>query len=277
MLKSKLVLSLWLMMVAIVISGTASAAPNVANGKTIFTEGKGDAQPCQTCHGENAQGNDAMGAPRLANIGYGYIVKQLTDFSQDKRTPGGLGAVMNGFAKALSDQDRRDVAAYVNSLNTTPEISDLKDLKDSGQEIGDAEFKGMELVNSGRLDPANIVNGRPDPTKTGQNNIPACSSCHQYNGAGVDPIFPKIGQQKYVYLVNQLHNWRANASDIENGAIARENDPELNGVGEMRTVAKKLSDEDILNVATYLSHAPPTKESGDTVPDNRMLLESVSK
>ncbi len=274
---SKFILSS-LLMAAFFMSGVASAVPNIANGKTIFTEGKGDdVQPCQTCHGENAQGNDDMGAPRLANIGFGYIVKQLTDFSQDKRTPSGLGAVMNGFAKGLSDQDRRDVAAYVNSLKTTPEISDLKALKESGQAIGEEEYKGMELVMSGRLDPENMVDGRPDPTKTGQNDIPACSSCHQYNGAGVDPVFPKIGEQRYVYLVNQLHNWRANDSDIENGAIARKNDPELNNVGIMRAVAKKLSDEDILNVAAYLSHASPTRGGGDTVPDNKTLLEAVSK
>jgi cytochrome c553 len=278
MRKSKFMLSSWFMAVAIIISGSASAGPNIANGKTIFTQGKGDAvQPCQTCHGENAQGNDDMGTPRLANIGYGYIVKQLTDFSQDKRTPSGLGAVMNGFAKGLSAQDRSDVAAYVNSLKTTPEISDLKALKESGHQIGADDYKGMELVTNGRLDPANMVDGRPDPTKTGQNDIPACSSCHQYNGAGVDPIFPKIGEQKFVYLVNQLHNWRANDSDIQNGAYARTNDPEINKVGAMRAVAKKLSDEDILNVATYLSHAPPSKDEGDTVPDNKSLLEAVTK
>ncbi len=261
MRKSKFILSSWFVVAAFIISGTASAGPNAANGKTIFTQGKGDAQPCQTCHGENAQGNDAMGAPRLANIGYGYVVKQLTDFSQDKRTPSGLGAVMPGFAKALSDQDRTDVAAYVNSLKTTPEISDLKALKDGGQQIGDA-YKGMELVQNGRLDPTGMGN-----------NTPACSSCHGYNGLGVDPIFPKIGEQKYVYIVNQLHNWRANDSDVKNGAIARKNDP----AGMMRAVAKNLSDEDIFNLAAFLSSAPPTRGVGDTAPDNKMLLESVTK
>jgi cytochrome c553 len=254
MCKSKIILSSWFMVVAFIISGTASAGPNVTNGKTIFTQGKGDAQPCQTCHGENAQGNDAMGAPRLANVGYGYVVKQLTDFSQDRRTPAGLGAVMNGFAKALSDQDRQDVAAYVNSLKTDPDLSDLKALKDAGQQIGEA-YKGMEIVQHGN------------------NGITSCSSCHGYNGLGVDPIFPKIGQQKYVYIVNQLHNWRANDSDVQNGAIARKNDP----AGMMRAVASKLSNEDILNVAAFLSSAPPTRGAGDTAPDNKMLLKSISK
>jgi len=261
MRKSKFILSSWLSVVAAVfVSGMASAeaaagAPNAANGQKIFTEGKGEAQPCQTCHGDKALGNDAMGAPRLANIGYGYVVKQLTNLAEDKRTPTGVGAVMPGFAKALSEQDRRDVSAYVNSLNATPELSDLKELKAGGQQVGEA-YKGAEIAQHGIT-----------------NKIPACSSCHEYNGRGVDPVFPRIGQQKYVYLTNQLHNWRANAADVAGGVVARTNDP----AGMMRAVAKKLTDEDINNVAAYLSQASPTKGVGDTSPDNATLMHAVSK
>jgi len=260
MRKTKFMLSSWLTVVAtVLVSGMATAeaaggAPNAANGQTIFTQGKGDAQPCQTCHGDKAQGNDAMGAPRLANIGYGYVVKQLTNFSQDKRTPAGVGAVMPGFAKALSEQDRRDVAAYVNSLSTVPELSDLKEIKAGGQVVGEA-YKGAEIAQHGT------------------SKVPACSSCHEYNGRGADPIFPRIGQQKYVYLTNQLHNWRANPADVAAGTVARTNDP----AGMMRAVAKNLSDEDIVNVAAYMSQAAPTKGVGDGIPDNSTLLHAVSK
>jgi cytochrome c553 len=256
---SKFKLSSWLTVVAtVLVSGmaTAQAAPNAANGQTIFTQGKGDAQPCQTCHGDKAQGNDAMGAPRLANIGYGYIVKQLTNFAQDKRTPAGVGAVMPGFAKALSEQDRRDVSAYVNSLNNPPELSNLQELKAGGQAVGEP-YKGAEIAQHGT------------------SKVSACSSCHEFNGRGADPVFPKIGQQKYVYLVNQLHNWRANAADVAAGTVARTNDPEVGKVGIMRAVAKNLTDEDILNVAAYLSAASPTKGAGDTAPDNKTLMEKV--
>ena len=104
--KSKFKLSSWLTVAATVLLsgmaiGQAAAAPNAANGQTIFTQGKGDAQACVTCHGDKALGNDAMGAPRLANLGYGYIVKQLTDLAADKRTPGGVGAVMPGVCKGI--------------------------------------------------------------------------------------------------------------------------------------------------------------------------------
>lgn len=256
MRKSKF-MSSWLTVVATVfVSGMATAQAagvNVSNGQSIFTNGKGDAAACSSCHGDNAQGNDAMGAPRLANIGYGYVVKQLSDFANDKRMPGGVGAVMPGFAKALSEQDRRDVAAYVNSLKTEPELSDMKALAEEGQAIGDKARGGAIAVH-------------------GTSKVSACSSCHGFNGRGVDPVFPKIGQQKYVYLVNQLHNWRANQSDIDAGVMARTNDP----AGMMRAIARNLSDQDILDVATFMSSAPTTRGAGDEVVDNKTLLEKVS-
>ena len=100
MRKSTSMLSSWLTIIAatVLVSGTAVSAEvgkvsaNPANGKVIFTQGKGDVPACLSCHGENALGNDAMGAPRLANIGYVYIVKQLTNFAADKRVPSGLFA-----------------------------------------------------------------------------------------------------------------------------------------------------------------------------------------
>ena len=192
-----------------------------------------------------------MGTPRLANQGQAYIVKQLTDFASGKRIPTGLGAAMNGFAKALSNQDRRDVAAYLSSIQAKPELSDLKALAASGTKTGKA-YEGKILVRYG-------VMASDHPAGA----VPACQSCHQYNGRGAFPMFPMIGQQKYTYLIKQLHNWRANAQDIANGAYARTNDPD----GMMRAVAKNLTDDDIINVATYLATAPATSKGAPQLPE----------
>lgn len=256
MRKSTSMLLSWLLGAAAIVVATASFADeggNAAAGKTIFTQGKGAAAPCMSCHGDNGQGNDGMGTPRLANQGQAYIIKQLADFASDKRIPTGLGAAMNGFAKALSEQDRRDVAAYVSSIAAKPELSDMKALKDGGQKVGEA-YKGEVLVSYG-------VMAKDHPAGA----VPACMSCHQYNGRGAFPVFPMIGQQKYVYLVNQLHNWRANAQDIAGGAYARTNDP----AGMMRAVAKNLTDDDIVNVATFLATAAPTSMGAPQVPDQK--------
>jgi cytochrome c553 len=226
---------------AMLVTGTVHASEegamngNPENGKKIFTEGKGAAVACMTCHGATGWGTEAMGAPRLANLGFPYIVKQLTDLAEGRRTPSGAGAVMPLFAQQLTEQDRRDVAAYVNTFSGPPELSDLKGLKDGGTAVGE-RYLGQVIVKYG-------VAGK----------VSACQSCHGYNGRGAAPMFPVIGQQKYTYLVNQLHNWRD---------ASRANDP----YGMMRAIAKNLTDDDINNVAAYLATAPMTTQGNSRVP-----------
>jgi len=218
---------------------------NVTNGKNIFENGKPDAgiPACATCHGDKAMGNDDMGSPRLANVGYVYIVKQLTNYAEDKRKDLTMDQ-MNGIAKGLSVQDRRDLAAYENSFPRDAELSDLKALKDGGAKIGEA-YKGQILVRYG-------VEGK----------VSACQSCHGFNGRGSDPVYPKIGQQKYVYLVNQLTHWRDGS---------RANDP----MSQMQKIARNLSDEDIQNAAAFLSQAPESTVGGGYELDNKTVLKNV--
>ena len=259
---SKLAMVCWGAVVILAFSGSSFAddAPvtaNITNGKNIFKNGKPAAgvPACSTCHGENAMGNDDMGTPRLVNIGYVYVVKQLTDFAENRRTPQGLGAVMNGFAKALSEQDKRDLSAYVNSLPkpNTSELSDLAALKAGGSTVGEA-YKGKILVRYG-------------------GKFSACQSCHGFDGRGADPIYPKIGQQKFVYIFNQLHDWRDGANDPKKDpANGRVNDP----LGQMRAIAKNLTDDDINNAATYLSHAEDSTSGDGMQIDNQMVMKNVT-
>lgn len=236
MRKSTFMLSSCILLAGYVLTaGTAQAAvPNIAGGQTIFTEGKGDAAACQGCHGEKGLGNDAMGAPRLANIGQGYIVKQLGDFAEDRRIPEGAGAAMNGFAKSLNDQDRLDVAGFLDTLEYEEELSDLKSLSADGTKVGKPEL-GKIIVTQG-------IKGK----------VPACQDCHGFNGRA--SRFPAINQQKYVYLVNQLNAWRSGS---------RANDPTVDKIGIMRGIAKKLSDDDIANIAAFLSTSPRVSPGGD--------------
>jgi len=246
------------LMILLALSGAAlgeeggKVTANLANGKNIFTNGKDSVPACMSCHGENAMGMDAMGSPRLAGVGYAYIVKQLTDFAADKRTDTTMG-VMNGFAKALTEQDIRDLAAYENTIeaNAPPELSDLKGLKDGGTTVGE-QYLGKSIVLYGKTYVEDGIT----------HNVSACQSCHGYNGRGSDPIYPKIGQQKYNYLINQLKKWRD---------ASRTNDP----LGQMRAIAKHLTDDDINNVAAYLSQAPATTMGNTFLPDNQTTLENV--
>ena len=89
-----------------------------------------------------------------------------------------------------------------------------------------------------------------------ERGIPACHSCHGFNGRGAFPVYPKLAGQKYVYLVNQLTKWRDGS---------RANDP----MAQMRAVAKKLSDDDIHNVATFLTNAELTTVGNTRIPDQK--------
>jgi cytochrome c553 len=217
---------------------------NPANGKNIFENGKGDSVPaCATCHGDKAMGNDSMGSPRLANIGYVYIVKQLNNFAEDKRKDLTMFQ-MNDIAKALTPQDMRDLASYEDSFPLdNPERSDLNELKADGTTVGET-YKGKLLV------------------RYGTDKVSACKTCHGFDGRGADPVFPKIGHQKYVYLVNQLTHWRDGT---------RANDPKM----MMEKIAQKLTDDDINNAAAYLSQASDSTVGDGLEIENATVLKNV--
>ncbi|MCF6336666.1 MAG: c-type cytochrome [Gammaproteobacteria bacterium] len=208
---------------------------NIESGKNIYMNGKGDVPACNSCHGQDAMGDDAMGTPRLAGQGYVFLVKQLEDYATDKRMDTTM-FIMNTNAKGLSAQDRLDVSAYAASLSKELVSSDMAQVKELGNPVG-VRHLGKALV----------MYGAPD------RGISSCYSCHGYNGRGAAPVYPMIGGQKYVYLVSQLKKWRDGS---------RAND----AMGQMQVVAKNLTDEDIYNVSTYLTSAPRTTMGNSRVP-----------
>lgn len=234
---------------AMVLSPVAHAGDKVtgadyANGKSIFENGKGNVPACNSCHGATGLGDDNLGTPRLAGQIYGFLIKQMDDYAEDRRQDTTM-FVMNANAKGLSQQDRRDVSAYLNSidrifsgksLQEASGGSDIAALKENGADVGVSHL-GKILVNYG----------------VAERKIPACLSCHGHNGRGVDPMYPRIGEQKLGYLVNQLKKFRDGS---------RGNDP----MGQMQAVAKMMTDEDILNAATYLTQAPQTTVGSSRIP-----------
>jgi cytochrome c553 len=221
--------------------GSDIASSSLENGKKIFIEGKGSVPACTSCHGDTGMGNDMMGTPRLAGQVIQFLTKQLEDFATDKRMDTTM-FVMNANAKGLSAQDRVDVAVYLNSLPTTADISNLAELKDSGTSVGQTHL-GKIIVNFG----------------IEKKGVPACKSCHGFNGRGVDPLYPKLNKQKYVYLINQLKKWRDGS---------RNND----AMSQMQKVARNLSDADMENAAAYLAGAPETTLGNSRTPEQHMPM-----
>jgi len=245
----KLVLSTLGALALIISSGSEAQAfetmGDVNRGRVIYLEGKGDAPACAGCHAEDGVGMEDMGTPRLAYQVDTYILKQLTDFATDKRQDNTAYA-MNDIAKALSDQDRRDVAGYVHTLKTPFMGSDLEALRADDAKVG-LPHRGKMIAEY----------GLPD------HGVPACQSCHGFHGRSAGRMYPAIGGQRYTYLKHQLEAFSlGSTTPSSQDPMARDNDYH----GQMRAVAARLTAEDIEDVAAFLTVSSPISTGNPRAP-----------
>jgi cbb3-type cytochrome c oxidase subunit III len=92
--------------------GRTGDAARMAKGKNIFQNGLPEASilACASCHGENAQGKDAI--PRLAGQHPEYLVKQLAAFKSMQRAN---NPVMHAMTDKMSLEQMQAVAEYAAS------------------------------------------------------------------------------------------------------------------------------------------------------------------
>jgi cytochrome c553 len=90
-------------------SGRSGDLQQMAIGQIIFTEGvpAENLVACSQCHGENAEGQDAI--PRLAGQHQRYLERQLAAFADTSRA----SEIMHENCKDLTPQQMSDVAAYL--------------------------------------------------------------------------------------------------------------------------------------------------------------------
>ena len=184
----------------------APAGWDAVKGQTIA------AGVCAACH--MADGNSVIPLnPILAGQGKEYIYKQLTNFKMgDGKPPTRMNPIMMAMTMPLSDEDMKNVAAYL--AKQTPKAAAVKDEK--------LAASGKKLWIAG------------DITK----GIPACAGCHGHLGAGLPAQYPRLAGQHSEYTEAQLKAFRDSA---------RTNDAEK----VMRMIAAKMSDADIQAVSQY--------------------------
>jgi len=86
------------------VSLSAQAGGNASAGQAIASE------KCQACHG--ADGNSTSPQfPRLAGQYQNYLERALSEYQSGARS----NPIMSGFAAGLSEQDKKDVAAWFSS------------------------------------------------------------------------------------------------------------------------------------------------------------------
>jgi len=101
--------------------------------------------------------------------------------------------------------------------------------------------QGRPKAAAAPADPAVIARGKQLAINGAwDRDVPPCFKCHAVDGLGVAPAFPPIAGQHAAYTVSQLQAWKTGA---------RTNDPQT----LMKTVAEKLTDDEIRAVADYLA------------------------
>jgi cytochrome c553 len=186
-----------------------------ANG--TVAEGATKTATCTACHGPNGNSTNPDW-PRLAGQSAVYVAEQLHLFKSQVRA----NPVMMPMAATLSDKDINDVAVYFEAQ--TPQ----------GLEADPSYWKAGETLYR-----------RGDKAR----NIPACVACHGPDGRGnLAAGYPALRAQQAVYVVKQLNDYASGARypGAKNAA-----QPSRNGA-MMLAVAKRLTAEDIRNVASYV-------------------------
>jgi cytochrome c553 len=179
-MKSMFVALLAVSAVAIIAADTAQAATAADPAKGEAFYGTGDAArgipACVSCHG--AAGNSTIAQnPKLAAQHEAYILKQLAAFkTADRNNP-----IMSPIAKALTDDEARNIAAFLNAQSLKPGAAKNKETVEFGKKIYRAGIA--------------------------EKNVPACAGCHGPNGSGIPAQFSRIGGQHQEYTAAQLTNF----------------------------------------------------------------------
>jgi cytochrome c553 len=169
---------------------------------------------CSACHGPDGN-SPAPANPKLAGQHAEYTAKQLANFKpQDGKPPERQNPIMAGMAASLSADDIRDVAVYFERQKPQPRAARDPKLVRQGQAI----YRGGIAVRG----------------------VAACTGCHGPTGAGIPAQFPRLAGQYAEYTALQLKAFR-------NGE--RGNDPNR----MMRTIAERLSDQEIAALADYIA------------------------
>ncbi|MDP5008661.1 MAG: cytochrome c4 [Glaciimonas sp.] len=155
------------------------AKPDLAKGEALYTNGDAarNVTACISCHGAAGASSISIN-PKLGGQHAAYIHKQLVDFQGAARN----NPIMSPLVKSLTDDEMKNIAAYLDVQKVKPGAAKNKDTVDLGKQIYSAGIA--------------------------EKKVPACAACHSPSGAGIPNQFPRIGGQHQDYTVTELTNFR---------------------------------------------------------------------
>jgi cytochrome c553 len=229
---------------------------------------------CSLCHYPNGKGRSENASP--AGLPKEYITRQLHNMRDNLRASAerrkANSQAMVSFAKAMTEQEIQESAAYFAAMQWTPWVNVIE--SDTAPKVRSAgglmiplegAEGGMEPIGNRIVEvPVNpehtetlrnprssfiayvpmgaVAKGKELVTTGGGGKTIQCTLCHGENLNGVGSV-PGIAARSPSYNARQLNDIRQGA---RHGDMA-----EL-----MKGVVAKLTDDDILNITAYLASLP---------------------
>src|SRR5580700_7213069 len=231
-----------------------------------------DVRACGSCH--RAEGTGGPENASLAGLPASYIVQQIADYKSGARKFAGPqrspSLVMTAIAKAATEEEAKAAAAYFSSLkpkanirvveaDTVPKTQIARVfymlVKDGGTEpIGErivevpvdvAQFEHRDSRSQfiAYVPQGSIAKGEALAKTGGAGITTPCATCHGPDLKGVDSI-PGIAGRSPSYLVRQIYDFQQHARAGSAGAL-------------MAPVVEKLSHDDMISLAAYVSSLKP--------------------
>lgn len=196
---------------AMAAGAATAAAPKAdpARGGALYENGDParGLPSCLSCHG--AAGNSTIVAnPKLSGQFATYTHKQLVDFTTVHRQQ----PIMTTYAKMLTEQEKKDIAAWLAVQAHKPGAAKNKDTVELGRKI----YRGG----------------------IAEKGVAACASCHGATANGIPAQYPRLAGQHQDYTTAQLEAFKAGA---------RANSPQMTTLSqrmsteEMRAVADYIA------------------------------------
>jgi cytochrome c553 len=232
-----------------------------------------DVRACGLCHYPNGKGRPENAG--VAGLPVSYFIQQMHDFRNDVRKSGeprkANTNIMIAIAKGMTEEKIRASAEYFGSMKWTPwiRVVETKTVPKTRIQGGmylrlegnESEPIGLRIIETPEnvehtevlrdprsgfiayVPPGSVKKGESLVTTGGNGRTVQCGLCHGADLKGLGPV-PGIAGRSPSYMVRQLY-------DMQVGA--------RRGVWTdlMKPVVAKLSGEDFVSIAAYLSSRTP--------------------
>lgn len=198
---------------------TLSFAADAENGALLSRQ-------CSVCHGKDGIAKD----PEVANLAGQsafYLEKSLKDFQKGMREDRRMTLIVQN----LSDDDIKDLAAWYASFKVTV---DMPELAANATETEASENAASDTAAS----ETTSVAAAGDTAAGEKLYKKECRGCHGPTAKGL-ASYPKLIGHPVEYLVDRLKRYRSGEKFGPNTPL-------------MAPRAKKLSDDDIVNISNFI-------------------------